>query len=849
MRTHVALLAVSLVGITLLLGCGGGSSSNSGNSSATTTAPALPQASALASQPGCSAATPGGSNSGPTCSIKAAGGQAPYSWNVTASPSLASVGLSTTISSDTTTLTIQANPGAMPASQSTMSALSRLRAMANSSTNVNVQITVTVTGANGQASSPLSFPLVVTLNAPGISTTSLPNGTVGVAYSASVSGSGGAPPYTWTITGLPAGLTANGAAISGTPTQSGTFSITVRLNDSQASPVIVQVVLSLTILPPAALTITSISPLPGATLGTAYSATITAVGGTAPYYWSVAAGSALPAGLSLTSGSPNATISGTPTATGTFQFTVNVQDSAGTPAIVHATFLLTVTGSSNLNCPSTGSLTLCGTYALGLVGVNGTQGFTGYAATIVVDNSGHVVSGEDESNDSVAGHTKITITGGSYAMDPSGDGRGVLTLINSAATVTTFRFALESPANGSSADIVEFDSSGVVATGNLEGPELLTAATQTNPLPPIPANTILALPLEGVNAAGQHSALLGSFKVGTSGCDGSGGSFNSLSGETFTTNTAGTVDSALTATGSCTAPDALGVGTLQITLSGGTPFTNTTLHFTYFEVTTSSTLGGVFLLETDAIGNSQPILTGFAIPNSNAGLVTGSNFAVYCPCISKGVGTTNGTTAAHTGIANIIQILLTAGSGNTGTVSGVSDENDAGTITTQGTFPYSTYMVDSNGTGTLTGSGQPIVHFILADDAVHSLDESGRVMIGIMKPQNSVSIESPGQPYVITNTVRTLGGVVVSGVLTPSGTTAGTLAGTLDLASETATTAAFAASGSYTSISSTTGRGTGTANLTNSSTINVVIHAVRHRLFYVLDLASTDPFLMEAHLQ
>ena len=65
--------------------------------------------------------------------------------------------------------------------------------------------------------------------------------------------------------------------------------------------------------------------LPGATVSSAYSATLTATGGTTPYTWSLAAGT-LPAGLSLRTAG---TISGTPTAAGSYAFTVQVKDAAG----------------------------------------------------------------------------------------------------------------------------------------------------------------------------------------------------------------------------------------------------------------------------------------------------------------------------------------------------------------------------------------------------------------------------------------------------------------------------------------------------------------------------------------
>lgn len=68
-----------------------------------------------------------------------------------------------------------------------------------------------------------------------ITTTSLPNGTVGSPYSATVYTGGGCAPYTWTTTAMPPGLVANTRstkwtmAISGTPTAAGTFSVTVKV--------------------------------------------------------------------------------------------------------------------------------------------------------------------------------------------------------------------------------------------------------------------------------------------------------------------------------------------------------------------------------------------------------------------------------------------------------------------------------------------------------------------------------------------------------------------------------------------------------------------------------------------
>ena len=79
--------------------------------------------------------------------------------------------------------------------------------------------------------------------------------------------------------------------------------------------------------PPPPLNITTTS-LPGGTVNQAYSQSVTATGGTTPYSWAVVSGS-LPPNLSLSpTGTPSATISGTPTTAGTYNFTVQVTDNA-----------------------------------------------------------------------------------------------------------------------------------------------------------------------------------------------------------------------------------------------------------------------------------------------------------------------------------------------------------------------------------------------------------------------------------------------------------------------------------------------------------------------------------------
>jgi hypothetical protein len=69
----------------------------------------------------------------------------------------------------------------------------------------------------------------VTVNNPGNQT-----GTVGTPVSLQMSATGGTPPYTWSATGLPDGLSINQSSglISGTPTTAGSYSVTVTAQDS-----------------------------------------------------------------------------------------------------------------------------------------------------------------------------------------------------------------------------------------------------------------------------------------------------------------------------------------------------------------------------------------------------------------------------------------------------------------------------------------------------------------------------------------------------------------------------------------------------------------------------------------
>jgi uncharacterized protein YjbI with pentapeptide repeats len=165
----------------------------------------------------------------------------------------------------------------------------------------------------------IADPLVIT-------TTTLPDGLAGSAYNQTLTSSGGAAPLSWSIISgsLPSPLTLSATGIiTGTPTEIGIFTFTVQLSDGSSPQQIVTRTLSIRVNTPLVITTTS---LYDGLRGTPYSQTVTSTsGGVPPLSWSIASG-VLPTGLDLNTGT--GAIAGTPTESGTFNFTVRVADSS-----------------------------------------------------------------------------------------------------------------------------------------------------------------------------------------------------------------------------------------------------------------------------------------------------------------------------------------------------------------------------------------------------------------------------------------------------------------------------------------------------------------------------------------
>jgi SdrD B-like domain/PKD domain/Putative Ig domain len=147
-----------------------------------------------------------------------------------------------------------------------------------------------------------------------------------------LTGAGGAGgPYTFTATGLPAGLSISASGtISGTPTASGTFSYTVTVKDKNGNTGSSNC--SVTVNVPPTATCVAITAIKGIAI---VPVTLTATGGAGgPYTFSV---TGLPSGLSISS---SGTISGTPTQSGTFNYTVTITDKSGNKGTINCTVVV-----------------------------------------------------------------------------------------------------------------------------------------------------------------------------------------------------------------------------------------------------------------------------------------------------------------------------------------------------------------------------------------------------------------------------------------------------------------------------------------------------------------------------
>lgn len=326
--------------------------------------------------------------------LSATGGSAPYDWSLLS--------------------------GALPGGI-TLAASTTISTVLSGTPSVSGTFPFVVRVADGAGrSATKAFTLVVT-PALSIVTAGLSDGAVGAAYAQNVAATGGSGSgYQWSVSAgsLPPGLTLSStgtpaASLSGAPQSAGSFNFTLQVTDSLSNLATRSYSL---LVSPAALQMLPLALELGVT-GRAYSMTATASGGTgAGYSWSISSGS-LPPGLLLTSGTPTATIAGTPTATGVFPFILDVTDSA-----------------SNTNARA-GTISVFAPGSITTIAGNGTAGFSGdngpavsaqlnFPNAVVVDSQGNIYIADTANHRvrRVSPGGAITTYAGTGIPSDSGDG-------------------------------------------------------------------------------------------------------------------------------------------------------------------------------------------------------------------------------------------------------------------------------------------------------------------------------------------------------------------------------------------------------------------------------------------
>jgi large repetitive protein len=443
-------------------------------------------------------------------------------------------------------------------------------------------------------------------------------------------------------------------------------------------------------------------PLPIGALTIPYPAIRLGSGGAAPLTWSVVNGTALPAGLTLSS---TGSLGGTPTVVGTSSnVTVQVTDSETPPASKQVTFSITTVDPTNpcgLLTNSNASI-LSGKYAFVLQGfqattANGTP--VAMAGNFAANGTGSVTGGEmDLTNASSSQH--LTVNGGNYAVNSSGQGCVQLKYTSGASNV--FHFALSQVLNTSNVAtygrIIEFDGyqgmQGGAATNIVSGVLLMQNPAEFSSLA-----ARFAFGMDGFDMAGKHVAIGGSFNFSNA--------TGNLTNFAEDVDDGGTISTVTGATGNTPTPDsANGHASIALTLPGPT-----TVHIALYVVNANE----MVLVATDPFSATFPIYSGRAIVTGAFGSYGPSSLAGTYIYRAEGVDYQgDGAACAASGPCALTDVAVISANSGTGAISGTLFQGQAGA--TQTSTITNTYSVDPS-TGRVqqsSASGAKLPVFYLA---------------------------------------------------------------------------------------------------------------------------------------
>ena len=551
--------------------------------------------------------------------------------------------------------------------------------------------------------------------------------------------------------------------------------------------------ITITIVPPPSLKITT-TKLPNGVEFVPYPANtqLQATGGVPPYTWSIVAGS-LPTGFKALAA--NGTISGTATATGTFNFTVQVSDSEATPMKKQAALQIIVTNLLN------------GSYAFKFSGFNA-NGTVVVAGSFTSDGISAISGGVEDFNTiagTPAGGTLESFTG-SYTI--TADNRGTLTFNTSKSGKLIYAFSID--ATGVNGRLIEFDSSGIRGSGELAQQNVTTCAFNT---------------LSGANGTGFAVELFGTagnFAGITPGDVAFAGRFTA---ETpANSSTPGVVDNgeidANVPNNGLANPLTLS-GTFQTTNEAGRctmslSFQLANMTFSVYPVSVSGGLvTQAYIVETDAAGTANPYVTvgrmiqqvgyPFTQPsNSFAATSVAGLFGAAIP--SGGVN--------YVAVAGLAELTPAGGGAFTMPVV-LNVGGSVGSSLGANAISANLNPGDSFGrvTTNLAGGFVPAFYVINTNEALFILENPNAAVLGILEPQSAGPFSATAFTGAFVEGTAPPGVAAAqdfSGTMTLANTnaTSGTFAGTQDTSTSLANTPAQAVSGPYSITDTVAGVGT-----------------------------------------
>ncbi|MFG6489634.1 putative Ig domain-containing protein [Roseateles sp. BYS78W] len=580
---------------------------------------------------------------------------------------------------------------------------------AGGSFNFTVTATDSSTGTGPFTATSGVLTLVVAAPTITVAPASLTAATVGSAYSSTVTASGGTSAYTYAVTAgaLPAGLSlSSSGTLSGTPTSGGTFNFTVTATDSStgAGPYTGSRAYSLTVNGPT-ISVTPAS-LGAAAIGSAYSTNVTASGGTSTYTYAITSGS-LPAGLSLSSGG---TLSGTPTASGAFNFTVTATDSStgAGPYTGSRAYSLTVSGPTiSVGPASLSTATIGSGYSGTITASGGTSAYT-YAITAgslpagLSLSSGGTLSGMPTSGGTF--NFTVTATDSSTGTGPFTGSRAYVMSVTAPTISVT-------PASLSAAMIGSAYSTNITASG---GTSTYTYAVTSGSLP-------AGLSLSSVGALTGTPTAAGSFSFTVTATDSSTGSgpYTGSSAYTFAVNgptltlspasgssfngTVSTAYSQTFAAGAGVSPYTYALNVTSGTLPTGLSF-NTATGVLSGTPTSAGTVNFTVTAHDSSTGTGAP----FSVSGTYS-LTTPASIITLAPSIlpAPAIGTVYSQTVSGGGGLSPYTYAVTAGALPAGLTLNTSTGGISGTPTGGGAYSFTIKTTDANGfntTRTYSGS-------------------------------------------------------------------------------------------------------------------------------------------------